>query len=73
MLGPEACNFIKKETMTQVFSCAFSEISKNTFLTEHLRRSASIILFILAVLFKFNGTNRNKSNAVLCKRGIALW
>ena len=26
-----ACNFIKKETLTQVFSCEFCEISKNTF------------------------------------------
>ena len=37
-----ACNFIKKETVAQVFSCKFSEISKNTFLTEHLRRTASV-------------------------------
>ena len=28
---PEACNFIKKETLAQVFSCEFCEISKNTF------------------------------------------
>ena len=27
----EACNFIKKETLAQVFSCQFCEISKNTF------------------------------------------
>ena len=26
-----ACNFIKKETLTQVFSCELCEISKNTF------------------------------------------
>ena len=32
-----ACNFIKKETLVQVFSCEFWEISKNTFFTEHLR------------------------------------
>ena len=29
-----ACKFIKKET--QIFSCEFCQISKNTFLTEHL-------------------------------------
>ena len=29
---PEACNFIIKETLAQVFSCEFCEISKNTFL-----------------------------------------
>ena len=28
----ETCNFIKKETSAQVFSCEFCEISKNTFL-----------------------------------------
>ena len=28
---PEPCNFIKKETMAQVFFCEFCEISKNTF------------------------------------------
>ena len=27
----QACNFIKKETLAQVFSCEFCEISKNTF------------------------------------------
>ena len=27
----EACNFIKKETLIQVFSCEFCEISKNIF------------------------------------------
>ena len=26
---PEACNFIKKETLVQVFSCEFCKISKN--------------------------------------------
>ena len=30
-LRPEACNFIKKESLAQVFSCEFCEISKNTF------------------------------------------
>ena len=28
---PETCNFIKKETLAQVFSCEFCKISKNTF------------------------------------------
>ena len=27
----ETCNFIKKETLAQVFSCEFCEISKDTF------------------------------------------
>ena len=29
--SPEARNFIKNETLAQVFSCEFCEISKNTF------------------------------------------
>ena len=33
---PQASNFIKKETPTQVFSCEFCEISKNTFLIDPL-------------------------------------
>ena len=37
----EACNFIKKEALAQVFSCEFYEISKNIFFTEHLRTTAS--------------------------------
>ena len=32
-----SCNFIKNETLAQVFSCKFCEISKNIFFTEHLR------------------------------------
>ena len=36
----QACNFIKKETLAQVFSCEFCEISKNNFFTEHLRTTA---------------------------------
>ena len=29
-LKPQACNFVKKGTLVQVFSCEFCEISKNT-------------------------------------------
>ena len=34
-------NFIKKETLAQVFSCEFCKISKSTFSTEHLQTTAS--------------------------------
>ena len=34
-------NFIKKETLAQLFSCEIFEISKNTFFTEYLRPTAS--------------------------------
>ena len=36
-----ACNFINKKTLLQVFSSEFTEISKNTFFTEHLWATAS--------------------------------
>ena len=40
-IRPQACNFIKKETLTQVFSCEFCEIFKNSLFTEHLQATAS--------------------------------
>ena len=39
---PEACNFIKKETLAQVFSCEFCKISNNILFTEHLQTTASV-------------------------------
>ena len=39
--GGGGCNFIKKETLAQVFSREFCEISKNTFFKEHLWTTAS--------------------------------
>ena len=39
---PEACNIIKKETLWQLFSCEFFEISNSTFFTEHLQTTASV-------------------------------
>ena len=35
-------NFIKKETLAQVFSCEFYKISKNNSFTEHLWAIASV-------------------------------
>ena len=40
---PQAYNFIKKETLAQVFFCEFCEIFKNIFFTEHLRTTAPIL------------------------------
>ena len=34
-------NSFKKETLAQLFFCEFCEISKNAFLPEHLRTTAS--------------------------------
>ena len=33
------------ETLAQVFSCEFGEISRNTFFTEHLRETASVLKY----------------------------
>ena len=56
---PEACNFIKIETLAQVFPCEFCEVSKNTYFTEHLWETVSIcsisgpiIWRILLLLFR---------------------
>ena len=35
VLKKVACIFIKKETLTQLFSCEFREIFKSTFFIEH--------------------------------------
>ena len=39
----EACNFIKKETLTKVFSCEFREISKITFPYRKFLVTASVV------------------------------
>ena len=43
-LQAQTCNFIKKETLAQVFSCEFYEICNNTFLIQHLRATASGVM-----------------------------
>ena len=40
-LQTEACDFIKKETLAQVFSCKLFETFKSAFFTDHLRTTAS--------------------------------
>ena len=42
---PDPCNFIKKETMAQVFSCEFYEISKNIFSYRTSLVAVSIICY----------------------------
>ena len=61
-LQAEAYNFIKKETLAQVFSCEFCEISKNTFfyrtplvatsvLTKHFQDIKKLTLSYILKLF----------------------
>ena len=37
----QGCNFINKESLVQVLSCEFCEISNNTFFIEYPRTTAS--------------------------------
>ena len=49
-----ACNFIKKETLAQVFSCQFWEISKNTFFQRtHMVAASAINPFQFLNQFQF--------------------
>ena len=55
-LRPKACNFIKKKSLAQMFSCEFFEISKNTFfhrtpLVAASERCRSFSYFLLQVFF----------------------
>ena len=52
----EVCNFIKKETLTQVLSCELCEVSKNTFFTNCLQFSqkTTIIVFDGALNTRLN-------------------
>ena len=43
----KACNFIEKETLPQVYTSEFCQISKNTFFTEHLLATASAVCFMI--------------------------
>ena len=49
----QSLNFIKKETLVQVFSSEFCEISNNIFSTEHLWTTASGVLITDCELISF--------------------
>ena len=70
----QACNFIKKETLAQVFSCEFWNISKNTFFTEHIRTTASGESFKIIIqspyLHRSINLYRSSRPEVFCKRGV---
>ena len=51
-LEVSACNFIKKETLAQVFFCEFCEITKNIFLTEQLWANASVFIIPVFIFLK---------------------
>ena len=51
VLRPETWDFIKKETLAQLLSCEFCEISKKTFFTEH---HWSLLLKIYQILHRIS-------------------
>ena len=51
---PKACNFNKKETLTQVFPCEFCEIIKNIFFKEYIRATASAYQSIVRKALKID-------------------
>ena len=65
-IWPQACNFIKMETLTQVFSCEFCEISKNTFLVEQLQW----LLLQVNILDKIKMTKVSILIYVICQSAI---
>ena len=64
---PKACNFIKRETLAQLFSYEFCEISKNTFFAELLRWLLSTnsrlkgFLTRILTMFKFHRDHIGKN------------
>ena len=51
-LEVSACNFIKKETLAQVFFCEFCEITKDIFFTEQLWANASVFIIPVFIFLK---------------------
>ena len=53
----KAYNFIEIESLTQVFSCEFCEVSMNSFFTENLRTTASVFSFFPATSLRWGTAN----------------
>ena len=65
----QSFNFIKKETLAQVFPCEFCKIPKNTFFTEHLWTTGSGCLSML--LLKRRGKiERDPFHSTLKQEGV---
>ena len=57
LVAGQACNFIKKEDLAQLFSCEFCETSKNTFTYRTPLVTASV-----AITYLFNSCTYTKFN-----------
>ena len=68
---PKACNFIKKETLVQLFSCEFFKISKNTYFTELLLATASKIIFNYPLKHNEDDIRRNRT-WLICSSSLSI-
>ena len=59
---PKTCNFIKKETLAQMFSFEFCRIFKNAFFTEHLQW---LLLYIILQPLQKRSTLHQNINPLL--------
>ena len=66
---PQACNFIKRETLAQVFSCEFCETSKNTFSYRTPPVAASVALKMIRDPYNLN-TRFLKIGSIIFKKLI---
>ena len=64
-LQAEACNFFKRETLAQAFSCEFCKIFTNTFFTDNLRTTTSEFYFINKI---FLCSFQKQPPEVFCKK-----
>ena len=60
-LGTRACNFIKKDTLTQVFSYEFWESFKRIFFTGHLWTTASTLFYFSCSGYDFTVIKKSYS------------
>ena len=75
---PKTCNFMKKETLSQVFSYEFCEISKNTFFYRTPPVAASVYIFVsLFINWKiFHQSNlplQSGKNGVIFFISVRIW
>ena len=69
----QACNFINKESLAQLFSCEFCKISKNTFFTEHLRTTALLQRSLLVLFSSVNRCFVNHLNRIYLNQKSVIW
>ena len=72
-LQSSASKFIKKETLAQVFSCEFCEISKNIFFSEYLWATASGLPIYASVYCSFTVNMRPLFRMHWEQMGLAIW